>query len=520
MTAHGQPQRGDPNAAVNLLLRGAAKAGDPQERAELYFTLGTHLHDHRIWESSYWAFIEALKISEKQQRHPYREDNDNNNNSKHNYNWAQKMALRAACQVLYLGHYLAEWDLVDRVRLPSLARLSVSLGGSPLSAVAKAPPAGISSLTSNPKSAPPPAPVPAYLDSDMPVSPAPSTAAAAAAGAGPTFEPQLSDMRGPELHPWISILLPMPPPLRLQIAHRFWQALRAQTLAPVAVGGLGVKLPRIAPPEHPSRQVFDFSPSFSSSPSASATRSVNYASLPRLQRRLRVGFASADFKQKATSYLCLGQFQYFDRSRIEVFLYASTADPPGSPSKWRRQLQQGVDHFRELHPGKMLTKQQQQELGLGSGSNPTMNSAAASSLVAADDLDVFVDLDGYSNEGLRRSELFAVRHAPVTVAWFVYMSTLGNPEVDYIVGDPVAIPRSVRAAPSVFLLLPHPPQRCGGSIGCSPRYPVEYHLLPRGLHHVLRHLRTVGHGRRELVQPVRYVTRMHQVRLELHRPLR
>ena len=47
-------------------------------------------------------------------------------------------------------------------------------------------------------------------------------------------------------------------------------------------------------------------------------------------------------------------------------------------------------------------------------------------MAAADDLDIMIDLDGYSNEGLRRSELIAVRHAPVTMAWFVYVSTLGT----------------------------------------------------------------------------------------------
>ena len=39
--------------------------------------------------------------------------------------------------------------------------------------------------------------------------------------------------------------------------------------------------------------------------------------------------------------------------------------------------------------------------------------------MSEDALDILVDMDGYSNEGLRRSELFTVRHAPVTVAWFV-----------------------------------------------------------------------------------------------------
>jgi len=92
------------------------------------------------------------------------------------------------------------------------------------------------------------------------------------------------------------------------------------------------------------------------------------------------------------------------------------------PSVWRAELKKEADHFREIHAG----------AGVSAGE--------ASAIVLADELDVLVDLDGYSNEGLRRSELFAVRHAPVTVAWFVYMSTLGNPFVDYVVGDLTALP--------------------------------------------------------------------------------
>ena len=46
-----------------------------------------------------------------------------------------------------------------------------------------------------------------------------------------------------------------------------------------------------------------------------------------------------------------------------------------------------------------------------------MGPREASAAVLRDGLDILVDMDGYSNEGLRRSELFAVRHAPVTMAW-------------------------------------------------------------------------------------------------------
>jgi hypothetical protein len=111
-------------------------------------------------------------------------------------------------------------------------------------------------------------------------------------------------------------------------------------------------------------------------------------------------FVSADFKQKATAYLCLSQFRYFNRSQVEVYLYATTPDSDHQPSEWRSMLRKESDHFREIDA---------QLKG--------MSGLEASTIVASDQIDVLIDLDGYSNEGLRRSELFVVRHAPVTVSW-------------------------------------------------------------------------------------------------------
>ena len=139
-------------------------------------------------------------------------------------------------------------------------------------------------------------------------------------------------------------------------------------------------------------------------------------------RRIRVGFASADFKDKATLYLVFDIFRHLDCSLLEVFVYSTQPDELLVPSEWRRHVQATVEHFVDLSD---------------------MDVPEASARVAADRLDILVDMDGYSNEGLRKSELFSIRHAVVTVAWFVYMSTTGNPEIDYIVADPVVLPEAI-----------------------------------------------------------------------------
>ena len=100
----------------------------------------------------------------------------------------------------------------------------------------------------------------------------------------------------------------MPPELRLRIAHRFWQVLRVQATTPVSAGGLGV-VARISTARAPI--------------SHSHRTPRRRASPPPPDGACVLVSASADFKQKATAYLCLGQFRYFNRSRVEVFLYAS-----------------------------------------------------------------------------------------------------------------------------------------------------------------------------------------------------
>ena len=58
-------------------------------------------------------------------------------------------------------------------------------------------------------------------------------------------------------------------------------------------------------------------------------------------------------------------------------------------------------------------------------------------------IDILIDMDGYSNEGIAVRSLFAQRLAPVTASWFVYMGTTGQPNVDYIIADEQVLPPHV-----------------------------------------------------------------------------
>jgi len=151
------------------------------------------------------------------------------------------------------------------------------------------------------------------------------------------------------------------------------------------------------------------------------------------KERLRVGFVSADFRLKATAYLCAHLFEHIDRSKLEVFLYSTFPDN-NVKSGWRKSLEKGAEHFVDL---------------------AGLRENVALARIRDDHIHILVDMDGYSNEGQRIPSVFCNRLAPVQMAYFVYIGTLGSPNVDYIVTDLVASPPSSSVGHTEkFLYLP------------------------------------------------------------------
>lgn len=130
------------------------------------------------------------------------------------------------------------------------------------------------------------------------------------------------ELRGspvPAVHPWMSICMPMHPSLRQKIATAFWTALQGYTIQ-----RLGTELkPSIPTKRKLQREFKDWTSQLqeqtvlksnmhhSSSESVLLVGDTRVATLPR---KLRVGFASADFRTKATLYLARHTFDFLDRS--------------------------------------------------------------------------------------------------------------------------------------------------------------------------------------------------------------
>jgi predicted O-linked N-acetylglucosamine transferase (SPINDLY family) len=73
--------------------------------------------------------------------------------------------------------------------------------------------------------------------------------------------------------------------------------------------------------------------------------------------------------------------------------------------------------------------------------------------IAADGIEVLIDLNGYTTHA--RSELFALKPAPVQIHWLGYLGTLGAPWYDFVLTDRFAAPPELqRFFSERFLYLP------------------------------------------------------------------
>jgi predicted O-linked N-acetylglucosamine transferase (SPINDLY family) len=130
--------------------------------------------------------------------------------------------------------------------------------------------------------------------------------------------------------------------------------------------------------------------------------------------RLRVGYLSSDFHEHATAHLMAGLFECHDRSIVETFAYAHDRD---DGSAMRRRLVAAFDHWRDVQG---------------------RDDAAAARTIAADGLDVLVDLKGHTHGS--RLGILAQRPAPVQLHYLGFPGTLAYGAIDGFIADAVTVP--------------------------------------------------------------------------------
>jgi predicted O-linked N-acetylglucosamine transferase (SPINDLY family) len=139
----------------------------------------------------------------------------------------------------------------------------------------------------------------------------------------------------------------------------------------------------------------------------------------REPRRLRVGYLSADFHEHATAWLMRDFFACHQRQRFEIFGYSYG---PDDGSLLRRQVARGMEHFRDISQ---------------------WDHATAAAGIIADQIDILVDLKGYTQHA--RPEILALRPAPLQVHYLGYPGTLGADFIDYMIVDSYLVPANQQA---------------------------------------------------------------------------
>lgn len=132
------------------------------------------------------------------------------------------------------------------------------------------------------------------------------------------------------------------------------------------------------------------------------------------RQRLRVGYLSSDLHNHATAYLMAEVFERHDRRQVEVLAYSCG---PDDGREMRQRIRAACDQFHDV---------------------AALSTEDLARRIHADGVDILVDLKGYTRD--TRSQVLALRPAPVQVSYLGYPGTLGDSFADYLLGDPWVTP--------------------------------------------------------------------------------
>ncbi|MBI4989620.1 MAG: tetratricopeptide repeat protein [Rhodocyclales bacterium] len=125
--------------------------------------------------------------------------------------------------------------------------------------------------------------------------------------------------------------------------------------------------------------------------------------------KIRLGFLSPDFREHPAAQLHWRQLAGHDRGTFEVFGYSIHR---GDGSELRMRIEEACDAFREVS---------------------ALNAQELAARIALDDIDILVDLAGYTD--FSRPEVLALRPAPLQVSYLGMPATMGSRFIDYRITD-------------------------------------------------------------------------------------
>ena len=132
------------------------------------------------------------------------------------------------------------------------------------------------------------------------------------------------------------------------------------------------------------------------------------------KKNITIGYLSNDFRNHPMAHLMLRLFGLHNRKEFKVFCYSYGKD---DESYYRTRIRQDCDKFVDLC---------------------NLNHAEAAKRIYEDQVDILVDLKGYTDSN--RLEICALRPAPVQVRYLGLAGTTGADFFDYLITDRVVTP--------------------------------------------------------------------------------
>lgn len=134
----------------------------------------------------------------------------------------------------------------------------------------------------------------------------------------------------------------------------------------------------------------------------------------RQDARINIGYVSAFFHRSNWMKPVWALLNNHDREKFNIHLFADgPPDEINSEGGYAPHSEDSIHDVRELKNRELAQ------------------------LIGSSDIDVLVDLNGYS--AVRRLGLWAEKPAPVTVGWFNQYATSGLPGIEWLIGDDVVI---------------------------------------------------------------------------------
>jgi predicted O-linked N-acetylglucosamine transferase (SPINDLY family) len=135
--------------------------------------------------------------------------------------------------------------------------------------------------------------------------------------------------------------------------------------------------------------------------------------------RLRIGYLSSDLSTHAVSLLTVELFERHRRERVEVHAFCWSKE---DGTAFRERVRRAFDHFHRIDQ---------------------LDDAAAAELIAAQEIDVLVDLHGLTSHA--RPNIVARGPAPLQVAYLGFPGPTALPHMDFVVADPFIFPEALKA---------------------------------------------------------------------------